>query len=383
MSIGLYDHDSSRYGATFFNLELMKMSTYYKKHNELTTFVMALDLDKYTKTFLRKDYDDGVFPKQLRDPRLNYGGLAFTGNIYIPLDPEIEIQKPDKLLYTKVADRYKSAPERELFLTMNNYEHLRLSLDGKTIWKDFEKQFEINDKTRGIILHDPNFTNIDGSEEVVKWIIDKLPDRYHGKKLGMKFPIEVDNTTDFLKWFRFNIQKHCFSIIYKGLMEDCVVAEIVESDGGMQETMNFEYQVTEGCSSDEEFAKVFLPKIFAQTLFFRRNKKFFPLIYRENFFQDKRFETLIGLLSYYITNSRVYRGENVQLRMDLRSFYDYLNYYQHCSKEYPTKYSVQDCRDALAVVYKYNYPLFSLFYKPLKAVYKGGVFEYEYCTNQE
>lgn len=33
-------------------------------------------------------------------------------------------------------------------------QHLRLSLDGKTLWNSFERQLNITNQTRVLILHD-------------------------------------------------------------------------------------------------------------------------------------------------------------------------------------------------------------------------------------
>lgn len=70
------------------------MATYYKQRNEIVKFATKLEPEMYTKFFVRKDYDNGVYPKEFFLPNVEYGGHAFT-NKYKSLDLEIEKTKPD------------------------------------------------------------------------------------------------------------------------------------------------------------------------------------------------------------------------------------------------------------------------------------------------
>ena len=85
MSIGLYDMDMATYTLVPFNLELMKLSAYYKKKREVVVLSPSLTPERHQKFFLRKDYDDGNFPTGLEKvPNLEYGGYAFSNGIYAP-----------------------------------------------------------------------------------------------------------------------------------------------------------------------------------------------------------------------------------------------------------------------------------------------------------
>lgn len=141
MSIGLWDADKTQYPTAPLNLELMKLSNYYKSKRGIVNLSPLLEPNRYTNFFIRKDYNDGIFIPNLADfTNVEYGGYAFTNGLYVPLNPEIEIQKPDVYIYERL--RRKMGPEKYLiaaFETMMRAQHLRLSLDGKTIWTDFEK----------------------------------------------------------------------------------------------------------------------------------------------------------------------------------------------------------------------------------------------------
>ena len=51
MSIALYDDDFRRYVHVPFNLELMKLATYYKRKNEIVVLTPSIQKDRYSTTF--------------------------------------------------------------------------------------------------------------------------------------------------------------------------------------------------------------------------------------------------------------------------------------------------------------------------------------------
>jgi len=100
MSIGLFDADIESYGLNPFNLELMKCATYYKKKREIVGFSPTFSPERYTSFIYRKDCQDGRFDKRLmQNDNIEYGGLAFSNGLYVPLDKKIELCKPDVHIY--------------------------------------------------------------------------------------------------------------------------------------------------------------------------------------------------------------------------------------------------------------------------------------------
>jgi hypothetical protein len=83
---------------------------------------------------------------------------------------------------------------------MMRAQHLRLSLDGRTIWNKFERQLDLGPTTRTLFLHDKNLQDIEGAPEVIQFLMDKLPKSVSSKKLAMKFPVIVDNIKDLKRW---------------------------------------------------------------------------------------------------------------------------------------------------------------------------------------
>ena len=100
MSVGCYDADMQKYLHVPFNLELMKLSAYYKRKNEIVSLAPIFRPQRYTKFLYRKDFFDGDFHQEIfTTPNIEWGGQAFSGEQYIPLDEKIERMKPDTYLY--------------------------------------------------------------------------------------------------------------------------------------------------------------------------------------------------------------------------------------------------------------------------------------------
>ena len=86
MSIAIMDGDMSEYTLVPFNLEVMKLSAWYKKQREVVVLATDFNPEKYSKFIYRKDYSDGIYPDGLLfHDNVEYGGLAFSNNRYIQL----------------------------------------------------------------------------------------------------------------------------------------------------------------------------------------------------------------------------------------------------------------------------------------------------------
>ena len=70
MSIGLYDVDFATYIHIPFNLELMKLSTYYKKKKEIVVMTENFEPERYSNYIIRKDYNDNNFDKRFFQPNV-------------------------------------------------------------------------------------------------------------------------------------------------------------------------------------------------------------------------------------------------------------------------------------------------------------------------
>ncbi len=71
---------------------------------------------------------------------------------------------------------------------MQNSAHIRLSLDEKTIWPEYEKTLNFAPKTRSFFFYDYDLNKIENSAEEIKKIISSDGSRVN-RVVGMKFPV--------------------------------------------------------------------------------------------------------------------------------------------------------------------------------------------------
>jgi hypothetical protein len=216
------DADLSTYILVPFNLECMKMSAYYKRHNQLVIFSPIFVPDRHQIFIYRKDYENGEYPHNLfKYDNVQYGGLAFSNNKYKALPLEIECIKPDSSLYNKMENLIKGdAIRNKIWQNMMTAEHIRLSLDGKTIWPDYGRQFHDLKQARNLILHDYNLNAIDGGFEEVSRILKRARTDGWATRLGMKFPVQINDGQTLLNWSQFKTNSTFYNIRYDGVIDD-------------------------------------------------------------------------------------------------------------------------------------------------------------------
>lgn len=94
----IYDWDYFHYPGVIPNLECAKLAAYEKKKRNVTVFHDVFEPERYTKTYFRKEYDDGIYDKKILLPSVEYGGRAFSGK-YLPFSDEMEFIEPDFEIY--------------------------------------------------------------------------------------------------------------------------------------------------------------------------------------------------------------------------------------------------------------------------------------------
>lgn len=78
MTILVYDWDFFHYPSVIPNLECAKYAAWRKKKRDIVTFNNNLDPSMYTKVFFRKEYEDGIYDEIILNPKVEYGGRAFS-----------------------------------------------------------------------------------------------------------------------------------------------------------------------------------------------------------------------------------------------------------------------------------------------------------------
>lgn len=325
-TIGLFDGDLATFGSTMFNLELMKLSSYLKKKNNIVSLIQKFEPEKFSEFYYWKDYNTGFFnnkiSKYFSSPNFHYGGLVFSNNKYKAMDEEIEKSIPDFSLYLRYRDLYNETKSlAKDFRTMVISPHFRLSLDGKTINEDNLK-YIYTKNSRTYICHDNNIPYIEGAREYLNKIINQ-EGKYKGY-IATKFPVVLaDQPEELVKWQTLRWSGNMSQFCYYGFLDDQVFADLVEVKSYFCKMQRFEYVVTHGCTGEDEFLKVYLPKIYRQAKFLQMNRIKIFLKYEEDFFQNKRIERLIDLINFYI--SSIFSWSDVEIFLQTSTFLKFVN----------------------------------------------------------
>ena len=368
MSVGIMDADMATYTLVPFNLEVMKLSAYYKKKGEIVVLAPSFTPERNTLFIYRKDYNDGEFPIQLtRTKNVQYGGLAFSGNVYVPLPREIEIMRPDTSIYSKMEDVIKgttSQHRNRIFQNMMTAEHCRLSLDGKTIWDEYPRQFKYLAAARNLMLHDYNLGVIEGGFEEVKKILSHARTDGWATRVGMKFPVQVNDGQSLLNWSTLNSNGVFYAVRYDGVIEDEPFLDWVGACREKSVYSQMEYHITSSRYEPNEFVEKLLPKIFRQVIISRSYRIFFSLSYDEGFFPDKRWEDVIRLFNYYHNS---YANESISRYYNMIADDTLFNFAAN-SQKVPEKYygdvfNKDKIREIFVFVREHHPELFNDFYE--------------------
>lgn len=375
MSVGLYDMDFATYTMVPYNLEIMKLSAYYKKRKEMVLLTPSFDPGRHQKYFLRKDYDDGNFPMGLREAKnLEYGGHAFSGEKYISLPIEIEQMQPDTTIYDKYKDdilkndiiKDKNS-RKKIYQNLSTAEHCRLSLDGKTIWKDYEKQFKFLAVARNIIFHDYDLGKIEGSCDEIHRLLTRARTDGWKTRVGMKFPVTILTGKDLLNWISILPNSTFFFLRYYGVIDDESFKKFVFSCKERSAYSQMEYWITGNCRiSESEFIRIYLQILFRQIILARNQRVFFTLKYDPDFFQDKRWEKVIELFNFYhnsLHSRALVRYLKIVPEDTMFDFASKTMVNPH-KRYYNGKFFTrQEVRDIFNFVRSHNYELFKDFYE--------------------
>ena len=366
MSYGLYDADLPYYSVPFYNLELMKLSSYYKKKREIVGLSPDFSPNRYNHFIIRQDFynPNSQFYK---GDNIIYGGRAFDGEKYKPLPLEIERMQPDISLYEKTKPLNITWKNKFAINTMKRAEHIRLSVDEKTIWKDFEKQLRHNSDCFGIIFHDYNLNQINGAYELIKEELPKWLPNSLGQRIGMKFPIQVDNKTDLCKWLSFKPLNTYFSLNHNGLITNDYIFELDEirkqSLSFKQTTMDISKVYTQ-----EELINGGIQRIFRTIINLRSYQLVFPLIYDENLFVDEEWKKVMRLINRY--NIHLIKGYDGDFFRRVEPFETLFSYCYAAIRQPKIKESLLS-KESIESIFQFvrenNYELFKDFYE-----YRGG-----------
>lgn len=362
MSIGVMDADLVQYTLVPFNLEIMKISSYFKRQGELVVFSPDFSVDKHQKFYYRKDYNDGIFPSNLLQSGAEYGGLAFSNNKYIQMPLDFEMSRADPSIYSKMKIKFKDNREKRIFDGLTDCEHIRLSLDNKTIWADYGCQFKNIRTAKRLMLHDYDLGSIPGSFEEVKRIMSRARTDGWATKLGMKFPVQVSDGQSLLNWSSLNSDGTFYSLQYNGVIEDEPFMEWITKTKGKVVFNQIDYYVTRGDYTEDEFIYELLPRLLRQILISRSFHIFFSLKYDKGFFSDPRWEQVLRLFNFYHNSLKCTNLATYFKRISCDTLFDFAKACKEQNKFYGDFISKSEIREIFTFVREKNRSLFDDFY---------------------
>lgn len=368
MSYGLYDGDMLYYQhVPFFNLELMKISSYYKRKREIVSLATEFEPQKYSHFIIRQDYagtQQYPIDKNMDIAKLSFHGRAFDGVNYKPLPLEIEQSKPDIHLYDKIEDKIVvNNTIKSSFSTIRRAEHLRLSLDGKTIWSDFEKQIRREVGAYGIIFHDYDVNKLEGAYQLITDLLPEVISNRSGRRVGMKYPLQTNSLDDFLQWLHLQPLNIYYSIQHNGIITPNYyepLNDLVTRNLGAQCTLN----VT-GNTTYQKFITQDIITLFESILDLRRLRLNFPLVYDKGFFVDDRWSELLNLIQLFNNHIKHNLSDNdyCERVAPYETFYDYV---KKGTKEhilFGSRFQKEKVEQIFQFVRENNYDLFTRFYE--------------------
>lgn len=379
-TIGIFDYDYFNYESVIPNLECAKLCAYFKKNKEVTVLAPVMEPHRYTNFYIRKDYEDGIYPKDFFLDNVSYGGRAVSP-IYKPLDIEIEKSIPDFSGYLQYQNLYGSKRnDKEQIKRILGSAHFRLSLDEENIESFIKHQSYLERTHKGIILHDYNLSKVSGAYDFIKGLSES---RYtiQGEKpkpypIGNKYPIQVSTEEDLMKWLNITPMTDVFFLQYNGIMSNETLLKLVEENNRIMRQVW--YRIDDGWFSENDFIKSALPKIYKQVLFLKNHKTKILLKYNDDFITTPELQNTIHLFNNFLNSDHEVRDKKFLHQTTLYNYCRGAKEIENfCIRNYiksKPKLSTQDKRDVFQFIREKNYDVFHMFYEWYKVKYDKGDF---------
>ena len=362
----IYDYDYFHYPSVIPNLECAKLAAWRKKKRDIVVFNNNFVPSMYSKTYFRKEYDDGIYDKTILSNEVEYGGRAFS-SIYNPFPLDMERIEPDFSIYDKYRYLYgNTVRSQEQLKTILYATHVRLSLDGKTLEPfPFDR---MRPKHPSLIFHDYDITKIEGAFDLLMEVCNSRPSGL-SYRIGNKFPINVYDYNELIKWLQLVPMGTCFYLQYNGVLTEEEIIDLVDQPtlGLRQLVYNFTYN----CPNEDHFVMQVLPEIYKQALFLRSNSKKILLNIDTDFFKTRELLNLMKLIDCFYGKNR-----SQWLRPDQETLYGYCSWKRRADLEVlPWVHftvSREEMRESFQYMRTHNYKVFDMFYSIPNIIAKGG-----------
>lgn len=356
MSYGIYDCDILN-GTPMFNLELMKLSSYYKSKGEIVAYSTRFHPERFTHFIIGKDRIDENF----RLPVYEYNNIETIGRFfspkkYYPMDLAIEKQIPDTYIYHKITNKYKlTRADQKFYISQLEGEHIRLSLNEKDIWDKYESQLYGYNVKHPISIYDYNPSKIENIIDVLKDLVSER-DKILQRRLLFKFPIRVDSAEEIMQWLQFNYYQNrvVFLIERPPTTED---VDFITKNQEFFQNKNIICDISKNTTYDTFMKNI--NTTYRQIYFLRTILRSFSLIYDKGFFQSDTWENFITLLNGFSAN---YYAQTAKKRIPAPTLYRYVRQSIHKSNR-AANLTAEETRNCFVAIAKENYELFKDFYE--------------------
>lgn len=284
MSIyAIYDSNFFNTSLPYFNLECGKLLSYLRRNNHIAVLNAAPDPELFKEVIIRKEIEDGSFLNFFKATNARLEGRGFT-KFYKPMNMEIERTKPIFDDYIK----FSGLKEPQKFSLQLNAVHVRLSLDEKTVWPDYQVPLDF-EKKKTIFVHDKNLTKIEGAREALKEIKWQKNTPY----VSFLYPIEFDTIDELVKWQDLSFGSDAF--IYLNFLPE------VKEYGSIIDNLFLKigYNLTGTPLEENENFILRLEKFYRYAMKMRTQGYKILLIYDKEKIKDQELKYLLPYISSY------------------------------------------------------------------------------------
>ena len=255
---------------------------------------------------------------------------------------------------------------------------MRLAPDGQNLMTadDFSGYFHKG--ITGIFLHDYDLASLKAYDVISEMQRRRkfiYKDEIRPYPVGNKYPIQLYSSDELQNWLKIVTIPNGLLLEYNGLMTDEVLYNLCVQNRRMARQVY--YNITYGCTDENDFFLHRARKIFIQTLFLRKSGIKILLKYEDGFFKTPELEKYIELLNCWLS----------------------FCYFDDCAPQYQTLYricvidsslrylswafrtitvTVPEMRSIFQYFREKDYSIFKMFYEWDSVTYEGGRFVNEW-----
>lgn len=278
-------------------------------------------------------------------------------------------------VYDQYADFFgQKKTEQRIFSRILNCAHMRLAPDGKNLMPANEFSSYFHKGITGIFLHDYDLASLKAYDVISEMQRRRkfiYKDEIRPYPVGNKYPIRIYSSEELQNWLKIVTIPNGLLLEYNGLMTDEVLYNLCVQNKRMARQVY--YNVTHGCTDENDFLMHRARKIFIQTLFLRKSGIKILLKYDDGFFKTPELEKYIELLNCWLSFCYF---EECHPR--------YQTLYRICALDSSMRYltwafrtitvTVEEMRSIFQFFRERDYPIFKMFYEWDSVIYEGGHF---------